>query len=70
MIDLRLLRQDPDGARARLARRRDPAVDAMLDAPRGIFAFNGGDGSGKTTSLLALAQELLTRGKLIVDSVG
>ena len=32
MIDLRLLRQDPDGARARLARRRDPAVDAMLDA--------------------------------------
>ena len=32
MIDLRLLRQDPDGARARLARRLDPAVDAMLDA--------------------------------------
>ncbi len=32
MIDLRLLRQDPDGARVRLARRRDPAVDAMLDA--------------------------------------
>jgi seryl-tRNA synthetase len=32
VIDLRLLRQDPEGARARLARRRDPAVDAMLDA--------------------------------------
>ena len=30
MIDLRLLRQDPDGARARLARRRDPAVDAII----------------------------------------
>ncbi len=32
MIDLRALRQDPDGARARLARRRDPAMDALLDA--------------------------------------
>ena len=31
MIDLRQLRQDPDGARAHLARRLDGGVDAMLD---------------------------------------
>lgn len=38
-------------------------VGAMLNAPRGIFAFNGGDGSGKSTSLFALAHELVARGK-------
>ena len=31
MIDLRQLRQDPEGTRAALARRLDPAVDAILD---------------------------------------
>jgi seryl-tRNA synthetase len=31
VIDLRQLRQDPDGARAQLARRLDGGVDAMLD---------------------------------------
>lgn len=31
MIDLRQLRQDPEGARASLARRLDPGMDAMLD---------------------------------------
>lgn len=31
MIDLRQLRQDPDSVRSRLARRLDPAVDAMLE---------------------------------------
>ncbi len=31
MIDLRQLRQDPDGVRRGLARRLDPAVDAMLE---------------------------------------
>ncbi len=31
MIDLRQLRQDPEGVRTRLARRLDPAVDAMLE---------------------------------------
>ncbi len=31
MIDLRRLRQDPQGARAQLARRLDPAIDELLD---------------------------------------
>lgn len=31
MIDLKLLRQDPEGVRARLARRGDPAALALLD---------------------------------------
>lgn len=31
MIDLRQLRQDPEGVRSRLARRLDPSVDAMLE---------------------------------------
>jgi len=31
VIDLRELRQDPEGTRARLARRLDPAIDAMLE---------------------------------------
>ena len=31
MIDLRQLRQDPDGVRSRLARRLDPSVDALLE---------------------------------------
>jgi len=31
VIDLRQLRQDPDGVRSRLARRLDPAVDVMLE---------------------------------------
>ncbi|MEZ4412736.1 MAG: serine--tRNA ligase [Gemmatimonadales bacterium] len=31
MIDLRQLRQDPDGVRSRLARRLDPGVDARLE---------------------------------------
>ena len=32
MIDLRRLRQDPDGSRASLFRRRDPSVGPLLDA--------------------------------------
>jgi len=32
VIDLRQVRQDPEGARAQLARRLDPTVDARLDA--------------------------------------
>ncbi len=31
MIDLKQLRQDPDGFRAALARRRDPALDGIVD---------------------------------------
>ncbi|HET7042737.1 MAG TPA: serine--tRNA ligase, partial [Gemmatimonadales bacterium] len=31
MIDIRRLRQDPEGVRAALARRRDPSLDAVLD---------------------------------------
>jgi seryl-tRNA synthetase len=31
VIDLRQLRQDPDGVRSRLARRLDPSVDALLE---------------------------------------
>jgi len=31
VIDLRRLRQDPQGVRAQLARRLDPAIDALLD---------------------------------------
>ena len=32
MIDLKRLRQDPDGSRRSLARRRDPSLDELLDA--------------------------------------
>ena len=32
MIDLKRLRQDPEGSRASLLRRRDPAVGPLLDA--------------------------------------
>ena len=32
MIDLKRLRQDPEGSRASLARRRDPALLEVIDA--------------------------------------
>jgi class 3 adenylate cyclase len=44
-----------EGVRAR--------IDALLDAPRGIVAISGGEMSGKTTALLALARELKQRGR-------
>jgi len=37
VIDLKLLRADPEGIRARLARRRDASVDALLD---GLLALD------------------------------
>lgn len=37
-------------------------ISAMLDAPRGIVAINGGDGSGKTNTLFGLAEEMRSRG--------
>ncbi|HSE44673.1 MAG TPA: serine--tRNA ligase, partial [Gemmatimonadales bacterium] len=36
MIDIRLLRQDADATRAALARRLDPALDAVLDELQGL----------------------------------
>ncbi len=37
-------------------------VSRMLDAPRGIIAINGGDASGKSTTMASLAEELRQRG--------
>ena len=38
-------------------------VSRMLDSPRGITAINGGDASGKSTTLYSLAGELTRRGR-------
>ncbi len=36
MIDLKLFRQDPAGCRAALLRRRDPALEPVLDRMQGL----------------------------------
>src|SRR6478736_8005507 len=40
-------------------------VSRMLNAPRGIVAINGGDASGKTTTMISLVGELARRGSTL-----